>query len=137
MIIQPNSPIRMDYNPATDILSVDYPDLENLLLPTIKHSLLTLVEAIKSYDVKKLLLDASRTIVSVSEEENREVTLQLASELAKTRLEMIARVQPVDPAHETRAQANIDRVKQAGLLPYQLQTFNTREAAMQWLLTGV
>jgi hypothetical protein len=126
----------MDYNPATDILSVDYPDLENLLLPTIKHSLLALVEAIKSYDVKKLLLDASRTVVSVSEEENREVTIKLASELAKTRLEKVARVQPVDPMHETRAQANINRIKQAGLLPYQLQTFSTREEAIKWLLSG-
>lgn len=133
MILYPNSPIRMDYDPATDILCVEYPDLETLMLPAIKHSLMMLVEAIRNYDVGKLLLDASKTNIHVSEEESREVTMQLAADLLKTRLQKVARIQPVDPIRESNAQSNIRHMAQNNLLPYQLQTFTSKAAAMDWL----
>lgn len=133
MILYPNSPILMDYNPATDILCVEYPDLETFMLPAIKHSLVMLVEAIRNYDVSKLLLDASRTNISVSVEESRAVTMQLAADLMKTRLQKVARVQPIDQIRENNAQENIRKIIESGLLPYQLQTFANKAEAMDWL----
>lgn len=133
MILHPNSPITMDYDPATDILCVEYPDLDTLMLPTIKHSMVILVEAIRNYDVRKLLLDASRTHIDVTEEESRALTMQLAADLMKTRLQKLARIQPIDPTRETNAQENIRRIMQNGLLPYQLQTFTSKAQALTWL----
>jgi hypothetical protein len=51
-----------------------------------------MVDTVRHYDVKRLLLDTRKTVIAVSEEENREVTSQLASNLAKTPLQKLARI---------------------------------------------
>ena len=134
MILEQTSVITLDYNPATDILQVDYPDVVAFQLPEIERSLKLLVNAIRNYDVKKLLLDASKTTIEVSPEENTAVTLQLAADLVNTRLQKVARIQPADNQRETMAQNNINQVKLSGLLPYQLQTFTNKSDAMAWLV---
>lgn len=71
MVLFDNSLIKLDYDPATDILAVEYPDLHDFLLSEIKRSIDTLVDTVKHYDVKRLLLDSTRTVVAVSDEESR------------------------------------------------------------------
>ena len=73
MVLFDNSLIRLDYNPATDILEVEYPDLYDYLLSEIRRSIDTLLDTVKNYDVKRLLLDSTRTIISVGDEESREI----------------------------------------------------------------
>jgi hypothetical protein len=133
MILHQNSIILLDYNPATDILQVDYPDLNSLHLSEIRHSLKLLVEAVIGYDVKKLLLDASNTATNLSVEDNKNLSLELAADLAKTRLQKLARIQPNVQLSEVIAQQNIRQIKLAGLMSYQLQTFTSRPEAIEWL----
>jgi hypothetical protein len=134
MILYRDYIIKLDYDPATDILQVDYPDLQSAQLSEVRHSLTLLVEAIRNYDVKKLLLDASSTSINVSHEESKELTLKLAADLASTRIKKLARVQPINMRDEVRAQENIKNLHKSGLLPYQLQTFATKYEALRWLL---
>lgn len=133
MILLENSIIRLDYEPATDILEVDYPDLHDSQLSEIRYSFKLMVETIRNYDVKRLLLDGSKTAIEVSDDENRELTMQFAADLVKTRLEKVARIQPIDKTREMKAQENINEIKQAGLLPYQVKTFTNRAEAKAWL----
>jgi hypothetical protein len=133
MDLLPNSPIKMDYSPVTDILAVEYPSLDSAHLPIVTESLLVMVKAINEYDIKRLLLDASATQVSVSEEENKGLSMRLATALLKTRIEKLARVQPVDLERENVAQANIAKMREAGIITYQLQTFNSKDEAIAWL----
>lgn len=133
MILHQNSLIKLEYNPATDVLQAEYPDLDRLHLSEIKHNFSMMVEIIRNYDVKRLLLDASQTDVSLSDEENRQVGMELAAELAKTRLQKLARIQPHDPGKEIKAQVNINLMKQAGLLPFELENFSNRAQALAWL----
>lgn len=135
MILEKTSVITLDYNPATDILQADYPDLVSFQLPEIKRSLTLMVEAIRNYDVKKLLLDASKTTIEVSKEENHAVAMQLATDLVNTRLQKLARIQPINDKREINAQENIRQIKQAGLLPYQLKTFTNKPDAIAWLMS--
>lgn len=134
MILHHNSLIKLDYSPATDILQVNYPDLYSYHLAEVRHSLAIMVETIRNYDVKRLLLDASVTDINISDEENRELSLKLATDLAKTRLQKVARIQPKSPERETKAQANISNMQTIGLLPYQLRTFGNRADALAWLM---
>jgi hypothetical protein len=134
MILHQNSLIKLDYDPATDILQAEYPDLDRLHLSEIKHNFSVMVEVIRNYDVKRLLLDASQTDVSLSDEENRQLNMELASQLSKTRLQKLARIQPRDPGQEIKAQVNINLMKQAGLFTYELENFPNRAQAMAWLL---
>lgn len=133
MILFENSLIRLDYNPATDILEICYPDLHDFLLPEIKHSIDILIDTVKSYDVKKILLDSSKTTISVSNEESREIAVYLATGLMKTRVQKLARVQSPSSAVEQIAQGNIGHIRESQLLPFQLQNFTIKAVAVEWL----
>ncbi|PVY42153.1 hypothetical protein [Pontibacter virosus] len=133
MILLQNSILRLEYEPATDILQVRYPDLQRYHLSEIKHSLQVMVQTIRNYDVRKLLLDARTTSIEIDDEENRQLTLDLAAMLSQTRLVKVARVQPFDPEHEARAQRNIEAARKAGALSYEVATFTTPAAALDWL----
>ena len=134
MILHQNSIIKLEYNPATDILDVKYPDLQKFILFEVKESLKLMVNTIRNYDVKRLLLDASHTVIELSDEENRELTIQLAAELSKTRLQKVARIQPADPNKEARAQENIKQIEKSSLLPFEIRTFSGRKEAIDWLI---
>lgn len=133
MILLQNSILRLEYDPATDILQVRYPDLQSFHLSEIKHSLKVMVDTIRNYDVRRLLLDARYTVVELNDEENQRLTMELAAMLAQTRLIKVARVQPYDAENESRAQRNIEAARYAGLMPYEVRTFRDFPEAFVWL----
>jgi hypothetical protein len=133
MILFENSIVKLDYDPATDIVDVAYPDLHGYLLPEIKHTITTMVDHIKNYDIKRLLLDSTKTLVSVSEEESREIATFLAAGIMRTRVEKVARVQSPSEDVEQRAQSNIRHLKQAQQLPFELRNFTSKAEAVAWL----
>ena len=133
MILFKNSIIQLDYNPAADILEVGYPDLHGFLLPEIKHSIDIMIANVRNYDVKRVLLDSTKTIISVSEEESREVATYLAGGLMKTRVQKVARLQSASAAVEATAQGNIKHIREAQALPFLLQNFTVKAAAVAWL----
>lgn len=136
MILFDNNLVKLDYNPATDILEVAYPDLYDFLLAGIKQTITAIVDIIKHYDIKKILLDSSKTVIAVGAEETREITMRLAAGLRKTRLQRIARVKSADPKVETLAQGNISFIFENETLPFQLQSFTDKESARNWLMAG-
>lgn len=133
MILFDNGILKLDYNPATDILEVAYPDLVGYLLPEIKNSIDKLIDTLIGYDIKKVLLDSSKTSVAVSSEESREITLYLVTGLSKTRIQKLARLQSASNAVESTAQNNVSHVKQQGLLTYPVENFTTKPEAIAWL----
>jgi hypothetical protein len=133
MILFENSILKLDYNPATDIMEVAYPDLQGYLLSEIKNSINILVDMVKNYDVKRLLLDSSKTVISVSEKESGEISRHLATGLMNTRLKKLARVQSPSSTVETTAQENMKHVQEALTLPFHLQSFSSKADAMEWL----
>lgn len=133
MLLFKNSIITLDYNPAADILEVAYPDLHGFLLPEIKHSIDILIDNVKNYDVKRILLDSTRTVISVSEEESREITVSLAAGFMKTRVQKLARLQSGMATVEATAQENIKHITDSQLLSFQLKNFTSRAEAVAWL----
>ena len=136
MILFENGIIKLDYAPATDILEVAYPDLEGFLLSEVKHSINILIDNVINYDVKRVLLDATRTVIAVSDEESREVATYLAAGLMKSRVQKVARVQSASASVENTAQSNIRHINNSFLLPFQLQNFNLKPDAIGWLMSN-
>ncbi|WP_161888680.1 hypothetical protein [Pontibacter russatus] len=133
MLLFKNSIITLDYNPAADILEVAYPDLHGFLLPEIKHSIDILMDNVRNYDVKRILLDSTKTVISVSEEESREVAMYLAAGVMKTRVQKLARLQSAKASVEATAQENIKHITDSQLLSFQLKNFTSRAEAVAWL----
>jgi len=134
MILFENSIMKLEYNPATDILDVKYPNLYGYLLPEIKHSIDTLLETVISYDVKKMLLDSRDTMVSIKPEESTDISVYMASGLVNTRLQKLARLQSADTVVESRAEENFHLVKSSLKLSFQLKIFSDKDKAMEWLM---
>ena len=133
MILFQNSIARLDYDPATDVAIVEYPDLHGYLLGEIKYSIDLLVQAIRNYDVRLLMLDSSRTVISVSPEESREIAVYLAARIMTTRVRKVARVQSGSETVEQVAQDDVAYVTREQALPFQVQTFPGRTEAAVWL----
>lgn len=133
MILFQNSIVTLNYDPATDVLQAQYPDLHGFLLPEIKHTILLMTDIIRNYDVKKLLLDSTRTVIAVSSEESREIAAFLAGNIMTTRVEKVARVQSDNQQVEEHARQNMAHVQEVQVLPFQLRNFSSHTEAIAWL----
>jgi hypothetical protein len=133
MLIYHNSIITLDYNPATDILSVALPDIQAHSISEVERCLDIIVEHVISYDVKKILIDSSKAVVEVEDEAYRNLMLQFSQALMKTRLQMVARIGTPVAAQERRANLVAEEVHQSNpLVAY--QNFTGKAAALDWLL---
>ena len=133
MILFENGIIKLNYDPATDIMDVRFADLQRYLITEIQHSLDILVEHIRNHDVKKLLFDASNSQITTSGEKTKDKSLRLAQKLMQTRLQKVARIGAHDQEREVKSQANIQEAQENNRLPFQIKSFTNRADAIDWL----
>jgi hypothetical protein len=132
MILYQSSLITLEYDPATDILSVNWPDVQEVYIPALEKEANVLVETIKHYDVKKLLIDSSKAAVEVDEEAYQSFLVSFAHELMKTRLRKVARIGTTDQTREklVNQTSEVTQISQA----MAFQVFDNKSKAQAWLL---
>lgn len=128
-----NGIITLDYDPATDVLVAGMPDARQFGLSEVSFCLGLIVESVRNYDIKHLLLDASQSAVEVEDEAYRAVTAQFGMDLMGTRLRKIARVATADAGREERSA----RISAELRLPMAFLSFPNQDEAMDWLLSPV
>ncbi|ALI98930.1 hypothetical protein [Rufibacter tibetensis] len=121
--------LNLEYDPSTDILSVNFPPVSDILMPEISSSFGVIVEHVRNYDIKKLLFDAKDTQVDVDEEEFSPVIAQFARSLSSTRVQKIARV--VSSSHYR--EHVVRKVFKDKELPILFQSFTELDSAIAWL----
>ncbi|WP_026463851.1 hypothetical protein [Adhaeribacter aquaticus] len=129
MIVYENPFIKMDYDPATDILVTQMPDVDTLILPEINRFLGIIVEQVRNYDVKKLLVDARKTQVEVNEETYSAMMSDFLHALLSTHLQKLARI----VSSSTVRESAVKNVYTGPKLPIQLQSFTDITSAIDWL----
>jgi hypothetical protein len=129
MIIFKNGFITLDYDPATDILSFPMPSVNDVVMPEMKRCLGVIVEHVRNYDVKKVLLDARETYIGVEEESYCAVITEFYHALAATRLQKVARL--VTPGSER--EKIIRNIFEDVHFPMEVQWFAEAAPAKQWL----
>ena len=133
MIIFENGFIRLDYDPASDILMFEMPNVDIIVMPEMVRSLALIVEHIRNYDVKKILLDARKTDIWVEEESYAAIITAFYNELGNTRLEKIARLVTIDSVRENV----VKKIFQNHRFPFQVQQFTDHSTAVAWLKSSV
>ncbi|GHA81321.1 hypothetical protein [Pontibacter akesuensis] len=128
-MIIPSPVIRLDYNPATDVLSVEWPDVREHSLGEAEHLLDVVVQAVRLYDVRYLLTDTRKGVVDVPEQRYRELLLRFTRSLAATRVRKLARVVTVDTLRE----GPISQVTRESALAVPIRSFYSTEEALGWL----
>ena len=91
-MIIPNKFLKLDYNPACDVLSVEWPNMHDYTMPEVSYIIDEVIEAVRSYDVKRILADTRQSKVTVPMDEYANVINLLALQLATTRLQKFAKL---------------------------------------------
>ena len=130
MIIFKNGFICLFYEPATDILSFEMPNVDNVVMPEMERSLNIIVEHTRNYDVKRILLDARNTDIWVEDKEYSGIIAAFYRNLAATRVQRVARI--VKP--DSKRESIVNKVLDAAVLPMQVQRFTEELSARGWLL---
>ncbi|WP_157433442.1 hypothetical protein [Adhaeribacter aquaticus] len=130
MILFQNGLIRLDYQPSSDILYMDWPSMHSYALSEIRFSLEKLVEVVRHYDIKLLLVDASKSVVDIGDPEYKGVMTEFIYNIMQTRLQKLARIETGNVTREKR----IGELKEATKPTFSYQGFTNKEAAKEWLL---
>jgi hypothetical protein len=126
--------IELDYNPATDVVVTTMPNVTEISLSEVEQCFQIIVTYLRNYDIKKMLLDASKSIVEVEDAAYQSVVLKFGKDLMTTRLQKLARVGTVDKVREEKSQYASTTARQQLNLPIAFANFSTFSEAMDWLL---
>lgn len=129
MILFKNGFITLDYDPNKDIMFVDMPTVNHVVLPEVREALKIIVEHVRNYDVKNLLVDARNTEVDVSEESYASMVAEFSQNLMATRLKKLARIVTPSPIRENA----VKKVYQENKLSIEFQSFTDLASAIKWL----
>ncbi|GAA4431577.1 hypothetical protein GCM10023188_19260 [Pontibacter saemangeumensis] len=129
MIIFKNGFIRLDYDPASDILSFAMPSVNDVVMPEMRRCLVTVVEHVRNYDVKRVLLDARETAIGVGQEIYVPVIAEFYGSLATTRLQKVARL--VTPG--SQRERIIHGIFEGIHFPMEVRPFAEAAPAVEWL----
>ncbi|PKV62427.1 hypothetical protein [Pontibacter ramchanderi] len=136
MLLHRDGLIELNYDPATDILSVSWPDINIYSRTQITYSFAKLREVIAFYDIKKLLIDSRFNQVLIDEEAYSELIRELHGNLRSTRLAMTARLGSLTKLREEKAKQHakqlIDELKPS----FAFRNFDDAGMALQWLKAG-
>ncbi len=127
-MIIPSTITKLDYNPAKDILFVEWPDIHSYTLSEVNYTLTEILDTIRYYDVKKLLIDSRETVIGISSEDYTALAIQFVKELMATRLKKVARLESYSSLRESQVQ-EISKVKTF----IAFKNFTDTEAALSWL----
>ena len=129
MIIFKNGFIRLDYDPASDILSFAMPSVNDVVMPEMRRCLGVIVEHVRNYDVKKVLLDARETDIGVGQEIYGPVIAEFYRGLAATRLRKVARLVAPGSPRERIIRGVLEDIH----FPMEVRAFAEAASALEWL----
>ncbi|WP_266205257.1 hypothetical protein [Pontibacter kalidii] len=128
-MIIPNKLIKLDYNPTTDVLFIEWPNMHDYSLPEMKFLMEEIIASVKHYDIKRILADSRRSHITLDHATYGQLISNMALMLQTTRLQKFARLTTTELNRETIASQAAALVKDS----IQYQSFDDAAVAMAWL----
>ena len=119
------------YDVKLDLVQVKWPDIEDIYLPEIFHSVNTLVENIKNYNIRNLLVDARETKLLTSYQDADRVVEAFTVGLSHSRLEKLARIESLNYQRENMLRQLTNDLN--ARFAYRTMFFRDYESALAWL----
>ncbi len=123
----------MDYDVASDILVVKWLASKTSSSSELSYTMKLLVDKIRSYDIKNLLIDAREDVIGITDEEYVEINMTFAQNLASTRLQRVARLGTTNTNRENFVQELAEDVQALPEANVVYQEFQDETIAIQWL----
>jgi len=130
MAIYQNRLITLNYREDSGILTVTWTNLKPYDLSEVQESTAKVIEMIKIYNCRKILIDASQGHVSMDDETFGTVLTSFVSDLSKSGIQKLARIITSDQKREEQVQAIRSKISPN----YQFYDISNREQALHWLM---
>lgn len=124
-----NKLIQLEFNPATDILHVAWPNFHDYSTYELNYILSELVSTVRNYDIKKILADSRSSTLTMPEQEYGAIVIKFAKDLSMTRLQKLARVTKGTGYRELVAEKAAVEMKNC----IEVRNFPAMEEALAWL----
>ena len=131
MILHTDRYFEHIYDVKHDLLCVKWPTIENLYLPEILNSIKILVENVKNYNIRHLLIDGTETQAHSSNEDANKVVTVFINGLKNSRLEKLARVESPNQDRESVIKALIPELMTNAT--FEIKFFKDVTSALIWL----
>ncbi|TPE43268.1 hypothetical protein [Pontibacter mangrovi] len=128
-----NSYFKLDYDPTTDVLFVDLPDMRTAGLSEAKLCFSIMLDYVMNYHIRNILLDSSKAVVEVEDTLYHALIYEVSMQLKSTSLQRVARVVSNLPELEVNAVLVQGEVLESQGPVYKIQNFSTKEQAFAWL----
>jgi len=129
MILFDSPIIRLDYTPATDILIADLSNRHEFYSLEIRETLQIIVEHVRHYDVRCLLMDSRKRVLVIDDLEYADLMTNFRKALQATNLRKLARLNTGIAGRETLARSFDTQTDSS----YVMRTFTNFEQAIEWL----
>lgn len=133
MILHQDDLLALNYDVRTDILNVRWPDIKDTPVADLEASFQKLLNAVNHYDVKKLLIDSSKSVVTMDDKIYKPLVFKLVFALNATRLEKMARVMSENDLRESRLKSYAAEMRYQETLRFAAREFATQPLALAWL----
>lgn len=134
MILHKDGLTEMEYDVTADLLKVRWLDSKRSTEPELNYTIGILLDKIRNYDIKKLLIDAREDVEGVTDEEYVEMNVNFAKLLANTRLVKVARLGTNNLNRENFIQELAEDILSLPDTKLQYHNFRDEQTAIQWLL---
>lgn len=124
--------VKLDYNSATDVLSVEWPDIHGYNVEEIRAALGDIVLNIRNFGVRRLLVDSTKAAISISNVEYDRLATWFVRELVASPIEKVARLESGDAAREAWVASLVKACRTA----VAFRSFASKEEALKWLELG-
>ncbi|AKD03430.1 hypothetical protein POKO110462_05640 [Pontibacter korlensis] len=125
---------ELEYDAATDILTARWLQSKTSTLAELSYTMQVLLDTIRNYDIKRLLIDAHEDVEGVSDVEYVDLNVEFAKKLVQTRLQKIARLGNPNHNRENFIEALAEDLLAQPTTLVAFQNFTDERSAIQWLL---
>ncbi|MBJ6118340.1 hypothetical protein JAO76_09065 [Pontibacter sp. BT310] len=133
MLLHKDGLIELKYDVVLDILSLKWPDMSGMTLPEIEFSLQKLIDTLRHYDIKNLLIDSRESKTDLDNEEHLALMLRFSEYLTSTRLKKMARLATTDLNRENIVDYAVGETNNRLGITFEIRNFADEAGALKWL----
>ena len=135
MLLHKDGLIELNYDVATDVLFMQWPDVSGLTMPEIDFSLKKLIDTLRHYDIKHLFVDSRDSkMVGLTNEEHLNFLKRFTEHLMTTRLQKMARLATSDIRRENIVDVAAEEAINSLGITFEFRNFSDEATAYNWLL---
>jgi len=133
MILHQDLLLELVYDVRTDVLSVQWPDIKDVSVSELEFSFQKLLDTISHFDIKKLLIDSSKSVVTLDDKIYKPLLFRLVLAFNNTRLQKMARIISENEYRENLLKSYVAEIKHKETIAFRTKEFEKQETALAWL----